>query len=73
MHCYACDDDPACNYGDVLLPSINSVLTAFGVLANGKLVGLPSSQHEKSLLEMNLFVNTEFDFSMVLSTHSAIH
>lgn len=68
MHCYACDDDPDFNYGDVLLESVRSVLTAFGVLQNGKLVGLESAQHEKSLLEMNLFANTEFDFSMVFAT-----
>ena len=70
MHCYACDDNPAFNYGDVLLPSIQSILTRFGVLKEGRVVGLSSSQQEKSLLEMNLFVNTEFDFSMVLCSVS---
>lgn len=65
MHCYSCDEDPSYNYGDILFPSIMEVLTKFGVLRNGKVVGLTADQQEKTIMEMNLIANQEFSFSMV--------
>lgn len=40
------------------------VLTKFGVIQNGKVVGLTADQQEKTITEMNLLVNQEFEFSM---------
>ena len=65
MHCYKCDDSPTYNFGDVLFKPIMEVLTQFGVVKNGHVVGMNAEQQEKTLLEMNLLVNAEFQFSMV--------
>jgi singapore isolate B (sub-type 7) whole genome shotgun sequence assembly, scaffold_16 len=53
------------NYGDVLFDRVMEVLTQFGVIRDGHVVGLSSVNREKSLLEMNLLVNKDFEFSMV--------
>lgn len=42
------------------------VLTQFGVVRDGQVIGLSSANREKSLLEMNLLVNSDFEFSMVI-------
>lgn len=65
VHCYKCDEDPMNNYGDVLFDRVMEVLTRFGVIRDGHVVGLSSVNREKSLLEMNLLVNKDFEFSMV--------
>lgn len=65
VHCYKCDDNAAFNFGDVLFKPVLEVLTQFGVVVEGRVVGLSASTQEKSLLELNLLVNTEFEFSMV--------
>ena len=71
MHCYKCDDSPVYNFGDVLFKPIMEVLAQFGVVKNGRVVGMNAEQQEKSLLEMNLLVNAEFQFSMVF--HSSFN
>ena len=53
------------NYGDVLFDRVMEVLTRFGVIRDGQVVGLSSANRETSLLEMNLLVNKDFEFSMV--------
>lgn len=65
MHCYECDEKPAYNYGDVVLPGVREVLSEFGVVRHGRVVGLEADQQEQSLTEMNLMVNRDFDFSLV--------
>ena len=52
MHCYECDEKPAYNYGDVVLPGVREVLSEFGVVRNGRVVGLEADQQEQSLTEM---------------------
>ena len=65
MHCYECDERPEYNYGDIVLPGVRDVLSAFGVVKDGRVVGLETGQQEQSLAEMNLMVNRDFDFSLV--------
>lgn len=72
MHCYQCDENPVYNYGDVLFKPIMEVLTQFGVVKNGCVIGLNADQQEKSLQEMNLLVNSEFQFSLVFSIRCKI-
>lgn len=63
VHCYACDEKPEFNYGDILLPSLAEQLGRMGVLQDGRLV--VGVAKEKSLLEMNVDMNSTFTFSMV--------
>ena len=58
------------NFGDVLFKPIMEVLAQFGVVKDGRVVGMNAEQQEKSLLEMNLLVNAEFQFSMVFHSSS---
>ena len=67
VHCYQCDENPTYNYGDILFPAIFEILTQFGILKNGKVIGLSADKQEKNLTEANLFLNQEFEFSMVVS------
>lgn len=49
----------------MLFDRVMEVLTRFGMIRDGHVVGLSSTNREKSLLEMNLLVNQDFEFSMV--------
>lgn len=69
MHCYKCDDCAAYNYGDVALPRVLEVLERFGVVADGKVVGLDEARREKTLTELNLIANRDFEFSTVGLLH----
>ena len=44
MHCYECDEKPAYNYGDVVLPGVREVLSEFGVVRHGRVVGLEADR-----------------------------
>lgn len=69
MHCYKCDDSAAYNFGDVALPRVLEVLERFGVVADGKVVGLDEARREKTLTELNLIANRDFEFSTVGLLH----
>lgn len=69
VHCYKCDDCAAYNYGDVALPRVLEVLERFGVVADGKVVGLDEARREKTLTELNLIANRDFEFSTVGLLH----
>ncbi|KAK8806944.1 hypothetical protein WA158_003703 [Blastocystis sp. Blastoise] len=56
IHCYECEDDASCCYGEVHIPNILSVFRTMGGI-------LPENQ-EKSILERTLEMNKDFDWSM---------
>lgn len=63
VHCYQCDDCAVYNFGDVAMPGVMDVLERFGVVAQGKVMGLEEARREKTLTELNLIANRDFEFS----------
>lgn len=57
VHCYICDNDPNFNYGDVTDPNLADHLLTFGVNI------AQVQKTEKSLAELELERNQNFDFS----------
>lgn len=61
VHCYACDSDPAYQYGEVCDPLLVDHLAG---------IGIDISQQKKTVksrLERELEINQEFDFSAVIN------
>ena len=67
VHCYACDNNPTFNFGEVDYPSLSTALANLGIdVSTQKKTG-------KSLTEMQVEVNTSFQFGNLGEDGNAIN